>query len=61
MTAEEFKQNIIPFFSKLYPMINRILKGEEESEDAVQLLMLFMTQSISHILNLNFRICLDLG
>ena len=40
MTTEEFKQHIIPFIRKLYPMINRILKDEEESRDALQDLML---------------------
>lgn len=40
MTAEQFRQHIIPFTRKLYPMINRILRDEEESSDAVQDLML---------------------
>jgi len=40
MTAEEFKENIIPYSRKLYPMIKRILKEEEESRDATQELML---------------------
>jgi RNA polymerase sigma-70 factor (ECF subfamily) len=40
MTTEEFKKNIIPYSTKLFPMIRRILKDEEESRDAVQDLML---------------------
>ncbi len=40
MTAEEFRQHIIPYSRKLYPMIKRILRDEEESRDAVQELML---------------------
>jgi RNA polymerase sigma-70 factor, ECF subfamily len=40
MTVEEFKENIIPYSRKLYPMIKRILKDEEETRDAVQDLML---------------------
>ena len=40
MTAEEFKENIIPFSRKLYPMINGILKDGEETRDAVQDLLL---------------------
>ena len=40
MTSEEFKENIIPYSRKLFPMIRRIIKDEEESRDAVQDLML---------------------
>lgn len=40
MTAEEFKNKIIPFSRKLYPMIFRFLKDEEETRDAVQDLMI---------------------
>jgi RNA polymerase sigma-70 factor, ECF subfamily len=40
MTSEEFRQNIIPFSKKLYPMIRRILMDEEETRDAVQELMM---------------------
>jgi RNA polymerase sigma-70 factor, ECF subfamily len=39
MTAEEFKNKIIPFSRKLYPMLFRILKNEEETRDALQDLM----------------------
>lgn len=39
MTAEEFKNKIIPFSRKLYPMLFRILKDEEETRDALQDLM----------------------
>jgi RNA polymerase sigma-70 factor, ECF subfamily len=40
MTAEEFKNTVIPFSRKLYPMLKRILKDEEETRDAIQDLML---------------------
>jgi RNA polymerase sigma-70 factor (ECF subfamily) len=39
MTAEEFKNKVIPYSVKLYPMIFRILKNEEETRDALQDLM----------------------
>ncbi len=39
MTAEEFKKLVIPYSVKLYPMIFRILKNEEETRDALQDLM----------------------
>ena len=40
MTAEEFKNKAIPISRKLYPMLFRILKSEEETRDALQDLML---------------------
>lgn len=40
MTAEEFKEKIIPYSEKLYPMMFGILKNEEETRDALQDLML---------------------
>lgn len=40
MTTEEFKNMVIPYSVKLYPMIFRILKNEEETRDALQELML---------------------
>ena len=40
MTAEEFKHKVIPYSVKLYPLIFRILKNEEETRDALQDLML---------------------
>lgn len=40
MTTEEFKIKVIPYSVKLYPMIFRILKNEEEARDALQELML---------------------
>ncbi|WP_319270848.1 sigma-70 family RNA polymerase sigma factor [uncultured Draconibacterium sp.] len=40
MTTEEFKNKVIPFSVKLYPMLFRILKNEEETRDALQELML---------------------
>ena len=39
MTAEEFKNKVIPFSRKLYPMLMRILKDEEETKDALQELL----------------------
>jgi RNA polymerase sigma-70 factor (ECF subfamily) len=40
MTTEEFKNKVIPYSVKLYPMIFRILRNEEETRDALQELML---------------------
>ncbi len=40
MTAEDFKNSIIPFSRKIYPMMMRMLKNEEETKDAVQELMM---------------------
>ena len=40
MTAEEFKNKILPVSRKLYLMIFRMLKDEEETRDALQDLML---------------------
>lgn len=40
MTSEEFKNKVIPYSTKLYPMIFRILKNEEETRDVLQDLML---------------------
>jgi RNA polymerase sigma-70 factor (ECF subfamily) len=39
MTAEEFKNRVIPYSRKIYPMLMRILKDEEETKDALQELM----------------------
>lgn len=40
MSEEEFKNNVLPFARKLYPMLRSILKDEEETRDALQDLML---------------------
>lgn len=40
MTTEEFKTMLLPYTRKLYPMMKRILGGEEETRDALQELML---------------------
>ncbi|WP_319479700.1 sigma-70 family RNA polymerase sigma factor [uncultured Draconibacterium sp.] len=40
MTTKEFKNTVIPYSVKLYPMLFRILKNEEETRDALQELML---------------------
>ncbi len=39
MTAEEFKNKALPYSKKLYPMLFRILKNQEETRDALQDLM----------------------
>ncbi len=39
MTAEEFKNKALPYSRKLYPMLFRILKDQEETMDALQDLM----------------------
>ena len=39
MSTEDFKNTIIPFVRKLYPMMKRFLKDEEDAKDAVQDLM----------------------
>ncbi|WP_372948028.1 RNA polymerase sigma factor [Mariniphaga sp.] len=39
MTEDEFKNSVLPYSRKLYPMLKRILKNEEETRDAVQELM----------------------
>jgi RNA polymerase sigma-70 factor, ECF subfamily len=39
MTEDEFKNSVLPFSRKLYPMMKRILKNEEETRDALQDLM----------------------
>ena len=36
MTTEEFKNTVIPYAVKLYPMLFRILKNEEETRDVEQ-------------------------
>lgn len=40
MTVEEFKNTVIPFSHKLYPMVLRILKNEEATRDALQEIMI---------------------
>ncbi len=39
MTTEEFKNKVLPYSRKLYPMLFRILGDEEETRDALQELM----------------------
>ena len=36
MTAEQFKQDILPWSRKLYPMVKRLLKNEVDVQDALQ-------------------------
>ncbi len=69
MTAEEFRQQIIPFTRKLYPMMKRLLRDEEESRDAVQELMLKLwsrrnnldqcTNRQAYIISVAKNYCLD--
>jgi RNA polymerase sigma-70 factor, ECF subfamily len=40
MTDSEFKNNVLPYSRKLYPLLKRILKDEEEIRDALQDLMI---------------------
>jgi len=40
MNTEEFKNRVIPFAGKLYPMMRQFLKGDEDTKDALQDLML---------------------
>ena len=51
MTAEEFKNTVIPFSRKLYPMLFRILKDEEETKDALQDLMVKLWDKRSELDN----------
>ena len=56
MTAEEFKNTIIPYSKKLYPLLRRILKTEEETQDALQDLMIKLwrrKKELSKCTNLN--------
>lgn len=39
MTEAEFKHSVLPYSRKLYPMLRRILKDDEETKDALQDLM----------------------
>jgi RNA polymerase sigma-70 factor, ECF subfamily len=39
MTEDEFKNSVLPYSRKLYPMLKRILKDGEETRDALQELM----------------------
>lgn len=39
MTEDEFKNCVLPYSRKLYPMLRRVLKNEEEARDALQELM----------------------
>jgi len=40
MTAEEFKNSVLPYSGKLYPLLGRILANDEEIRDALQEIML---------------------
>ncbi len=70
MTAEEFKNKALPFSGKLYPMMFRILKNEEETRDALQDLMLKLwskRKELNHCSNFDAYVitmaknyCLDL-
>jgi len=49
MTAEEFKNRMMPCSRKLYPMMRRFLGGEEETKDALQDLMLKLWNKRDHL------------
>jgi RNA polymerase sigma-70 factor, ECF subfamily len=51
MTTEEFKNTVIPFSRKLYPMLFRILKNEEETRDALQDLMVKLWNKRNDLMN----------
>lgn len=53
MTAEEFKNTVIPYSRKLYPMLFRILKDEEETRDALQDLMVKLWNRRDDLLKCN--------
>ena len=53
MTTEEFKNKVIPYSVKLYPMIFRILKNEEETRDALQELMLKLWNKRNELVKCN--------
>lgn len=40
MTTEDFKQQMMPYARKLYPMMKRILCSDEDTRDALQELMI---------------------
>jgi len=35
MTEAEFKNSVLPYSRKLYPMLKRILKDKEETRDGI--------------------------
>ena len=51
MTAEEFKNSVLPFSRKLYPMLFRILKDEEETRDALQDLIMKLWKKKNELKN----------
>ncbi len=56
MTAEEFKNKALPYSRKLYPMLFRILKDQEETRDALQDLMVKLwtkREELKNCTNLN--------
>jgi len=53
MTTEEFKNTVIPFSRKLYPMLFRILRDEEETRDALQDLMVKLWNKRDELKNCN--------
>jgi len=53
MTTEEFKNTVIPFSRKLYPMLFRILRDEEETRDALQDLMVKLWNKREELKNCN--------
>lgn len=53
MTTEDFKNKVIPFSRKLYPMLMRMLKDEEETQDALQELMVRLWSKRSELAKCN--------
>ncbi len=45
MTANEFKHKILPLSQRIFPFVARILKNDEEAQDAVQEIMIKMWNS----------------
>jgi RNA polymerase sigma-70 factor, ECF subfamily len=51
MTAEEFKNRMVPYARKLFPMMKRILGSEEETRDALQEVMLKLWDKRQYLRN----------
>ncbi len=45
MTGKEFKNTIVPFSPRLYPMVARMLRSDEDARDAIQDIMLKLWKS----------------
>ncbi len=56
MTTEDFKQRMMPFARKLYPMMKRILGSDEDTRDAMQELMIRLWNKRKELM-----VCQNLG